>query len=123
MLSAFAGGGGSGGVGGVFDGRGGGAALAPPPPQFSASNFIPIRLDSQDPERKRVRDELVVRQDFSFPLVYFSVGNADPEPDPHVFGPPGSGSISRRYGSGSDSIPFLLNVLSGLQNACKILTF
>jgi hypothetical protein len=66
MLSAFAGGGGGGGVGGVFDGRGGGAALAPPPPQFSASNFIPIRLDSQDPERKRVRDELVVRQGFSF---------------------------------------------------------
>ncbi len=64
MLSAFAGGGGGGGVGGVFDGRGGGAALAPPPPQFSASNFIPIRLDSQDPERKRVRDELVVRQGF-----------------------------------------------------------
>jgi hypothetical protein len=26
--------------------------------------------------------------------------NPDP-PDPHVFGPPGSGSTSRRYGSGS----------------------
>jgi hypothetical protein len=26
--------------------------------------------------------------------------NPDP-PDPHVFGPPGSGSISQRYGSGS----------------------
>jgi hypothetical protein len=27
---------------------------------------------------------------------------ADPDtPDPHVFGPPGSGSISQRYGSGS----------------------
>jgi hypothetical protein len=109
MLSAFAGGGGGGGLGGVFDGRGGGAALAPPPPQFSASNFIPIRLDSQDPDRKRVRDELVVRQGFSFPLVYFSVG--DPEPDshdPHVFGPPGSGSISKRYGSGSGSVPLTL---------------
>jgi hypothetical protein len=28
--------------------------------------------------------------------------NPDPDlPDPHVFGPPGSGSISQRYGSGS----------------------
>jgi hypothetical protein len=26
-----------------------------------------------------------------------------PEPDPHVFGTPGSGSISQRYGSGSGS--------------------
>jgi hypothetical protein len=25
----------------------------------------------------------------------------DPNPDPRVFGPPGSGSISQRYGSGS----------------------
>ncbi len=29
-----------------------------------------------------------------------SVADPDP-PDPHVFGPPGSGSISQRYGSGS----------------------
>jgi hypothetical protein len=35
-----------------------------------------------------------VRQGFSFPLVYFSVGDPDLEPDPHVFGP--SGSISQR---------------------------
>jgi hypothetical protein len=29
---------------------------------------------------------------------------ADPDPlDPHVFGPPGSGSISQMYGSGSES--------------------
>ncbi len=32
----------------------------------------------------------------------FSVPDPDP-PDPHVFGPPGSGSISQRYGSGSGS--------------------
>ncbi len=31
---------------------------------------------------------------------------ADPDPDPHVFGPPGSGSISQRYGSGSGSESF-----------------
>ncbi len=30
----------------------------------------------------------------------FSVADPDP-PDQHVFGPPGSGSISHRYGSGS----------------------
>jgi hypothetical protein len=37
-----------------------------------------------------------------------SVGDPDPQ-DPHVFGPPGSGSISQRYGSGSGSrsFPFL----------------
>jgi hypothetical protein len=32
-----------------------------------------------------------------------SVADPDPNPgppDPHVFGPPGSGSISQRYGSG-----------------------
>jgi hypothetical protein len=28
------------------------------------------------------------------------IPDSDP-PDPHVFGPPGSGSISQRYGSGS----------------------
>ncbi len=38
----------------------------------------------------------------------------DPQ-DPHVFGPPRSGSISQRYGSGSGSFPFLIKVLSGLK--------
>jgi hypothetical protein len=33
-------------------------------------------------------------------LVSISVADPDP-PDPYVFGPPGSGSISQRYGSGS----------------------
>jgi hypothetical protein len=33
--------------------------------------------------------------------------NPDPyPPDPHVFGPPGSGSVSQRYGSGSGSGSF-----------------
>jgi hypothetical protein len=40
------------------------------------------------------------------------------DPDPRVIGPPGSGSISQRYGSasgtGSGSFPFLIKVLSGL---------
>jgi hypothetical protein len=30
-----------------------------------------------------------------------SVADLDPNPDSHVFGPPGSGSTSQRYGSGS----------------------
>jgi hypothetical protein len=49
-----------------------------------------------------------------------SVGDPDPEPDldlqdPHVFRPPGSGSIIQMCGSGSGSFPFLINVLSGLK--------
>ncbi len=45
------------------------------------------------------------------PIFMISVGN----PDPHVFGPPYSGSISHRHGPGSGSIPFLLDVLSWLK--------
>ncbi len=49
--------------------------------------------------------------DLKFPsLIWiFTVSNsvADPDPpDPHVFGPPGSGSTSQRYGSGSGSGSF-----------------
>jgi hypothetical protein len=43
-----------------------------------------------------------------------SAGDPDPE-DPHVFGPPGSGSISQKYGSDSGSFPFLKKVLKGLK--------
>jgi hypothetical protein len=42
---------------------------------------------------------------------YISVG----DPDPDVFGPPGSGSISLRYETGSGSFPFLIMVLSILK--------
>jgi hypothetical protein len=45
---------------------------------------------------------------------FFSVGDPDPQ-DPHVFGPPGTGSISQRCGSGSGSLPFLINLLSELK--------
>ncbi len=37
----------------------------------------------------------------------------DQDPDPPVFGPPGSGSFSQRYGSGS--FPFLIKVLNRLK--------
>jgi hypothetical protein len=30
----------------------------------------------------------------------YTVADPDPNPDPYVYGPPGSGSISHRYGSG-----------------------
>jgi hypothetical protein len=38
-------------------------------------------------------------------ILYSSVADPDPNPDPYVFGPPGyrSGSISQRHGSGSGS--------------------
>jgi hypothetical protein len=29
---------------------------------------------------------------------------ADPDPDPHIFGPPGSGSISQRFAAPDPSI-------------------
>jgi hypothetical protein len=48
-------------------------------------------------------------------IITSGVGDPDPETDPHVFGPPGSGSISQRHGS--KSFPFLIKVLSGLKNA------
>jgi hypothetical protein len=38
-------------------------------------------------------------------IIISSVGDPDPQ-YPHVFGPPGSGSTSQMYGSGSGSIPF-----------------
>ncbi len=37
-------------------------------------------------------------------ILYVSVADPEPDPDPldpHIFGAPGSGSISTRYGSGS----------------------
>ncbi len=49
-----------------------------------------------------------------------SVGYLDLDPQvPHVFGPSGSGPISQRYGSGSESFLFLINVLSGLKQCLQ----
>ncbi len=45
-----------------------------------------------------------------------SVG--DPDPDPHDFGPLGSGSVSQRYGSGS--FPLSLRCWADWNNSCKI---
>jgi hypothetical protein len=41
-------------------------------------------------------------QHWFFTNLYISVPDLDP-PDPHVFGPSGSGSTIQRYGSGSGS--------------------
>jgi hypothetical protein len=50
--------------------------------------------------------------------------NSVGDPDPHVFGPPGSGFISQRYRSGYRSFHFLIKALSGLKLCLqnKILT-
>jgi hypothetical protein len=39
----------------------------------------------------------------TFFFLVTSIADPNPDPDPHVFGPPGSWSISQRYGSGSGS--------------------
>jgi hypothetical protein len=48
-------------------------------------------------------------------MINNNISVGDPDLDLHVCGPPGSGSICQRYGSGSGSFPFLLKVLSGLK--------
>jgi hypothetical protein len=68
-----------------------------------------VRNQTKSPELHAV----LARSQSTFSILLTSVG----DPDPHVFGPPGSGSISQRFGSGSGSgsFPFLINVLSGLK--------
>ncbi len=48
----------------------------------------------------------------SEPGTSISVGDPELDLDPHVFWPPGSGSISPRYGTGTRSFLFLIKVLS-----------
>ncbi len=61
----------------------------------------------------RIASKLQVQYE-ECPTVSGSVGDPDPDQqDPHVFGPPGSGSFSQRYGSGS--FPFLIKVLKCLK--------
>ncbi len=61
----------------------------------------------QGPRRtKNLVHQLSVSLEVSF-LAFVQISSvADPDPDPpdpHVFGPPGSGFISQRYGAGSES--------------------
>jgi hypothetical protein len=67
----------------------------------SGSTFICMLLD---PDRV-INCTLIWKKGqikLTFPVMYFPVF----PPDPHVFGPPGSGSISHRYGSASGSGSF-----------------
>jgi hypothetical protein len=69
-------------------------------------------------------DDSSLNESLTIPNVFVSIrfGDLDPDPeDPHLFGPPGSGSrsISQRYGSGSGSFPFLIDVLSGLKECLQ----
>jgi hypothetical protein len=50
--------------------------------------------------QKAPRYGIFQRDSLKIMLLLISVGEPDPDPqDPHVFGPPGSGSISQRCGS------------------------
>jgi hypothetical protein len=51
--------------------------------------------------RNHLKRKIRIRKK-SFRIPTTSVADPD-SPDPHVFGPPGSGSTSQRYGSGSGS--------------------
>ncbi len=63
----------------------------------------------------RIASKLQVQYE-ECPTGYGSVGDPDPDPqDPHVFGPPVSGSSSQRYGSGSGPFPFLILIFSFLR--------
>ncbi len=80
----------------------------------------PTQVQCLPPEERIIHGQKVLRKiGFSiFLSVKPSVGDPDPEPEPqdqHVFGPPGSGSIGQRYGSGSESFPCLIKVLSVLK--------
>jgi hypothetical protein len=59
------------------------------------SKFFPCRLCVFLAGKRKIRQSVVAKY-----LLFSSV--PDP-PDPHVFGPPGSGSTSQRYGSGTGS--------------------
>ncbi len=96
------------GVGGGGGGEGGGRHLAlqaasqaggPPPPGQRTPPAHTLFLVLED----------------GMYIINGSVGDPEPDPDPHVFRPPGSGFISQRYRSGSGSFPCLKDVLSGLK--------
>jgi hypothetical protein len=53
--------------------------------------------------------------------IYFSVTDPDPS-DPYVFGPPGSGSVSQMYGSGSFCHKAKI-VLKNLDSYCFVTSF
>jgi hypothetical protein len=76
--------------------------VPPPPPTFWHLPLQPFPSLSLLLFLDNFFHDLILKISYAFTT---SVG--DPEPDPNVFGRPGSGSISQRYGSGSGSFPFL----------------
>jgi hypothetical protein len=69
--------------------------------QKLASSIVYFENQSADPspQRKNLDPEQIKPNT----TMQSSVADSDPNPDPPVFGPPGSGSTSQRYGSGSRS--------------------
>jgi hypothetical protein len=69
------------------------------------SRIYPLLLSVPDPEHYGT---VTVTVRYGSDPIKLSVADPDPNPDPpdpRVFGPPGSGSTSQRYGSGSCSGP------------------
>jgi hypothetical protein len=65
-------------------------------------------------------DDSSLNESLTIPNVSAPIRVGDPDPqDPHLFGPPGSGSrsVSQRYGSGS--FPFLIDVLTRLKECLQ----
>jgi hypothetical protein len=65
-----------------------------------------ILLEGNCQKKERIRNRLKMSRKGT---LIFSVGDPEPDTDPHIFGPPGSGYIMR-YGSapGPGSFPFLI---------------
>jgi hypothetical protein len=80
--------------------------------RITISNHLNINKKFTNNRLKHTRPDLTLSKEnrnptlMAAPPLFISVADLDPNPDPdspdpHVFGPPGSGSTSQRYGSGS----------------------
>ncbi len=77
-----------------------------------------VNLPGGELRRRSAEDELSMRRYLQEgDIISAEVRVRGSVPDPHLFGPPGSGSISQRYGTGfrSGSFSFLIKVLRGLK--------
>jgi hypothetical protein len=69
-------------------------------------NGSAVPLDPPDPVQRSVHAGEGIYESILLDQQGPLASVADPDlPDPHVFEPPGSGSINQRYGSGPDSDP------------------
>ncbi len=71
---------------------------------------LPILNGLLYPERRKIGGVYMAKLTFRviYPYIIGSVGALEPEPDPHAFGPAGSGTFS-----------FLIYVLSGLKKCLQ----